>query len=379
MPLWVFAAAVIALWPNTGSFVDRMRIFVAIVLGGVLACALSYALVDRANNDLRAAALAGAAPEESGAIGVRRGLLLAWALGSGIPFAGIALTPAVRSPHAAVPLAAAVITLAVAGLAAGFFITYGSARSIAEPMDRLRASLEQVQRGDLDATLTVDAGGEIGMVQAGFNQMVAGLRERARLQDLFGRHVGEEVARAAMEQGVSLGGEQREVSVFFVDLAGSSVLAREHSPDHVVRLLNRFFAAVVTAAASEGGWVNKFEGDAALCIFGAPTAQDDHAARALRAAIALRDTLDGIDAGIGVSSGVVVAGNVGSEARYEYTVIGHPVNEAARLTDEAKQRASRLLASSAAIAAAPSEANHWASRGVVDLRGTGPTEVYEAI
>jgi adenylate cyclase len=246
-------------------------------------------------------------------------------------------------------------------------------------MDELRAALRSVHAGDLDAAVTVDAVGEIGMVQAGFNQMVAGLREREELRDLFGRHVGEEVARAALESGVSLGGEARDVSVFFVDLAGSSTLAREREPDEIVAMLNRFFAAVVDAAGAEGGWVNKFEGDAALCVFGAPTDQPDHAARALRAARRLRDSLDGIDAGIGVSSGKVVAGNVGSETRYEYTVIGHPVNEASRLTDEAKNYAGRLLAGRAAIDAAPGEAPHWESRGIADLRGTGPTEVFEPV
>lgn len=379
LPFWLIAAVVIAAWPQTGDAGDRLRIFVGIALGGVLTCTLCYVLVERANSELRAVALAGAAPDEYSALTLRLRLLVVWALTSGIPFVGIALTPLVRSAQSSVPLGVPVALLAVAGVSAGLFATVGLASSIAEPLTRIRESLELVQRGDLDSTLTVDADGEIGMVQAGFNQMVGGLREREQLRDLFGRHVGEEVARAALEGGVSLGGEQRAVSVFFVDLIGSSALARETSPDQVVALLNRFFSAVVTAASGEGGWVNKFEGDAALCIFGAPNEQPDHAARALRAACALRNSLDGINAGIGVSSGSVVAGNVGTEARYEYTVIGHPVNEAARVTDEAKHYPTRVLASAAAIAAAPGEANKWASRGIVELRGTGPTEVFEPI
>jgi adenylate cyclase len=93
--------------------------------------------------------------------------------------------------------------------------------------------------------------------------------------------------------------------------------------------------------AAEGGWVNKFEGDGALCIFGAPVTLDDCALRALRAARVLRQELlvlaasnPELDAAIGVSAGTVVAGNVGDEQRYEYTVIGTPVNEAARLIYE---------------------------------------------
>src|SRR5207237_6672377 len=122
-------------------------------------------------------------------------------------------------------------------------------------------------------------------------------------------------------------------------------------------LLNRFFTGVVRVVADEGGWVNKFEGDAALCVFGAPADQPDHAARALRAARRLAAELErlGVDAGIGVSSGRVVAGNIGAEDRYEYTVIGDPVNEAARLSEAAKTRPSRLAASEESVSRAGAE------------------------
>ena len=120
--------------------------------------------------------------------------------------------------------------------------------------------------------------------------------------------------------------------------------------------------------------VNKFEGDAALCVFGAPVPQDDHARRALACARRLRARLDeldgGLDAAIGVACGTVVAGNVGAEARFEYTVIGDPVNEAARLTELAKQHDQRLLASGDAVdCAGGAEAAHWLLDGEVTLRG----------
>jgi adenylate cyclase len=125
----------------------------------------------------------------------------------------------------------------------------------------------------------------------------------------------------------------------------------------------------VEAATAEGGWVNKFEGDGALCVFGAPEPQPDHAARCLRAATRLRDALRAarVDAAIGLSSGEAVAGNVGAESRYEYTVMGRPVNEAARLTDLAKQRPGRLLVSAATVHA--SGAQDWIDAGTVELRG----------
>ena len=204
--------------------------------------------------------------------------------------------------------------------------------------------------------------------------MVAGLREREQLRDLFGRQVGADVAREALQRGIELGGETREVSVLFVDVIGSTELAHRESPERVVALLNEFFKAVVDEIHECGGMVNKFEGDAALCVFGAPVPQRDHAARALACSRRLRariDALDGgLDAAIGVSCGTVVAGNVGAEARFEYTVIGDPVNEAARLTELAKQHDERLLASSDTVdAAGGAETERWAVEDEVTLRG----------
>jgi adenylate cyclase len=233
----------------------------------------------------------------------------------------------------------------------------------------VRTGWARVRDGAVDVHVPVDDAGDVGLLQSGFNDMVAALRERKQLEDLFGRHVGTDVARRAMKAGAVLGGESVAVSVFFVDLIGSSRMAEEQPAEEVVAHINRFLAEVVDATTEEGGWVNKFEGDGALCVFGAPVQQADHAARALRASHVLRDRLRdlGVDAGIGVSSGEVVAGNVGTESRYEYTVIGRPVNEAARLTDLAKQRPSRLLAAATTVALASSDG--WAGAGTVDLRG----------
>jgi adenylate cyclase len=288
-------------------------------------------------------------------------------------------------PRSEPPSEGAIWFIIVAGLLAGTVVVHVATRSLAIPLLELRRAVGQVQHGDLDMKLTVNDGGELGMLQAGFNQMVAGLRERAVLQDLFGRHVGDDVARRAVAAGdVVLGGERREVGVIFIDVIGSTRLAQSRPPEDVVAMLNSFFATVVRVVADEGGWVNKFEGDGALCVFGAPVATDDCAGRALRAARTLRRELlalaasTQLDAAIGVSAGTVVAGNVGAEERYEYTVIGSPVNEAARLTDEAKRRLGRVLASEEAIARAGTEAASWTVGGELQLRGYQETTlVYE--
>jgi adenylate cyclase len=145
-------------------------------------------------------------------------------------------------------------------------------------------------------------------------------------------------------------------------------------PTEVVRLLNRFFRVVNEVVDSEAGIVNKFEGDAALCVFGAPVASEDPAGRALCAARGIAERLERevpeVGFGIGVSAGRAVAGNVGSESRFEYTVIGDPVNEAARLCDLAKDRPEHLLASDAAVERARGpERDLWRQGERTVLRG----------
>jgi len=309
--------------------------------------------------------------------------LLAWALASGIPVVGIGMV-AFGVLFGDTPRSNAtmwsIIFLCVAAVVLGAGAMFGVARSIAEPIQSVRAGLDRVEKGDLDAKITVSDASEVGLLQAGFNRMGAGLREREELRDLFGRYVGRDVARRALDAGVELGGEVREAAVLFVDVVGSTSLAASRPPQEVVARLNEFFAIVLEVVRAHDGWVNKFEGDAALCIFGVPTAGDDAAACALAAGRELAERLERegpLEAGVGISAGEVVAGNVGAAERFEYTVIGDPVNEAARLTELAKQSRPRVLASEAVLRrAARAEQDRWQARGEVTLDGRPePTRV----
>jgi adenylate cyclase len=352
-------------------------LFVTVLLAGMTTAAVAYLLVERIMRPLTALALAAGPPARPAVLGVSARLLVAWTLASGVPVLGIGAVAVAQlangGAHAA-RAAAATAFLAALALGVGLLAIVLAARSVADPLAAVRRALSDVEAGDYDARIDVDDGSEVGLLQSGFNRMAAGLAERERLRDLFGRHVGEEVARAALESGASLGGEEREIAAVFVDLVGSTSLAARRPPTEVVELLNRFFRAIVETVETHGGSVNKFEGDAALCVFGAPVGRPNPARDALAAARRLRarlqSELPGCDVGIGVSAGTAVAGNVGAERRFEYTVIGDPVNEAARLCDLAKQRPERLLASEAAVrrAGAP-EATHWDVGEPILLRG----------
>jgi adenylate cyclase len=368
---------------HSGAYTARVAL--SILLGGTAMSGLAYLITEWTIRPVVAAALADNVPDRTVAPGVRAKLLASWILGADVFLLMIGLS-FVGRPASEPPSELAIWSIIVTGLVTGSAVLYVATRSLAEPLLALRSSVGKVQRGDLEVQLPVNDGGELGLLQAGFNQMVVGLRERALLQDLFGRHVGEDVARQALANGdVVLGGERREVGAIFVDVIGSTRLAQSRSPEDVVSLLNQFFATVVRVVGEEGGWVNKFEGDGALAVFGVPMPAEDCAARALRAARTLRRELLAIaatnpelDAAIGVSAGTVVAGNIGAEERFEYTVIGSPVNEAARLTDEAKRRLGRVLAGDEAIARAGSEAKNWTVGGELRLRGYDETTlVYE--
>jgi adenylate cyclase len=346
---------------------------VTIALAGITTTASAYLLAERSTRPLMALVLDGAAPEVR-SLGIGPRLLLTWLLCSAVPVLMIALIPTGRLPDDPAGLVAPIVFASAVALGAGALGTKLATLAVTQPLRSLRAGLDAVAAGDLDVRVPVDDGSEIGRLQARFNSMVDGLRERERLQDLLGRHAGAEVAREMLEQDPALGGQECCVSILFVDLVGSTALAHTQPPERVVALLNRFFQTVVDVVHEHGGLVNKFEGDAALCVFGAPVEQADHAAQALRAARRLRMRLramDGVlDAAISVACGTVVAGYVGAEERFEYTVIGDPVNEACRLSELAKRHPSRLLTSGDTVReAGPVEQEHWQLDGEVLLRG----------
>ena len=338
---------------------------------------IAYLFSEFALRPIAARALSGEERIKVRGLGVRRRMLLFWCLGTGAPVAGlvvVAILSLTAGDVSLEKLAVVVLVLGAVVLCFGLLVTWLNARAVVSPILAVRNAMEQVEDGTLDVEVHVYDGTELGQLQAGFNQMVRGLREREHLRDLFGRHVGRDVAEAAALNEVELGGETKVVSVLFVDLVGSTTLATEREPAEVVALLNRFFGVVVEEVDRHQGLVNKFIGDAVLAIFGAPVELEDHAARALAAARAmatrLADEVPDLSAGIGVATGEAVAGNVGDESRFEYTVIGDAVNAAARLTELAKDVDGLLLATWETVEAADEEeAGRWREQDTVTLRG----------
>lgn len=382
---WVLTAAVL-IPLNLGAGTEvQVVIASAILFGAIATVSTGFLFTLRTLRPV----LAGVSPDPKmrglTAPGVRARLVLMWTVCTALPGLGIALLLFLQSRgwiiEATTPIDLALLVLALVAVVLGLRAMILVSISISDPVSEVVDAMAEVERGRIDHAVDVYEWSEIGRLQRGFNSMVAGLRERDRLRDLFGRHVGEEVARRAIDADESFSGDEREVTVLFVDLVESTQLAATREPHEVAEVLNDFFRIVVDEVDAHHGLINKFQGDAALAVFGAPLRIDDPAAAGLTTARSLRRQLRSlpVDFGIGVSAGPVFAGNIGGQNRYEYTVVGDAVNEAARLADLAKEYQSRVLCSAAVLeCAGEAEQSHWATDHLeVLLRGrTSPTQLW---
>ena len=375
--LWLLAAVFFTVMTLILQPENALRVALTVVDGTIITCSVSYLLTEFALRPVAARALVDSPPPRRLlAAGLKARMVFFWAVGSGVPVAGLMLAAVLALIEGDVTptrLSVVILALGIVALGNGCLLTWLSAKSVVAPVRSVRDALNLIGEGRLDVSIPVFDGTELGSLQAGFNRMTEGLRERERIRDVFGRYVGPGVVQEALSSD-SLGGEERYAAVLFVDLVGSTELAAERPPAEVVQLLNRFFAIVVSEVDRQGGFVNKFAGDAALAIFGTPAELADSAGSALAAgrelARRLADELPEATAGIGVTAGVVVAGTVGDVRRHEYTVIGDPVNEAARLSELAKTAPGRLVASMSAVAeSAPAEAANWRPGDEVTVRG----------
>jgi adenylate cyclase len=379
---WLGAAVIFGVLLQ-GTPESRTQVAVGVVVAGLFTCALQELLLDKSFRPLFALVL-----DEARLPRWRRELLtrvmVGWLLGSAVPLLAVGLAPLfvpaedLTQGDTKFRLVFAVVTACLAG----GLVMRGAAGAVSEPLNDVTDTLARVEDGDLEVHVDVTHIGEIGRLQQSVNDMVSGLRDRRAVRDLFGRQVGLDPGDVSDGLIPRLGGEGREITALFVDLDGFTAYTLDHTPDEVVTELNAFFAVVIGVVTGEGGWVNKFEGDAALCIFGAPRQLEDHAARALRAAAALPGALaaqpEQFRVGIGVATGLVVVGNVGTAERHEFTVIGDAVNVAARLTELAKRSYGGVLASQETIVAAGETDAGWREVGTETLRGRSkPTRLFE--
>ncbi|GAA5046830.1 adenylate/guanylate cyclase domain-containing protein [Nocardia callitridis] len=352
------------------------KVAFGIAFSAVVVCASTYLIIEFALRPVTSRVLSSRESRSRSGIGVFGRSLLMWLVGSAVPVAGlmvVAILALSMDDVTKARLAVCVLSLGGATLLLGLLLMTQTLAATVAPINDVRRAMREVEVGELDLQLAVYDGTELGELQSGFNRMMEGLREREEIRDLFGRHVGREVADAALTGKSVLGGVEVNAAALFIDIVGSTTMAATLPAPEIVAILNRFFGVVVDEVERHGGLLNKFEGDAALAVFGTPATLPDAAGSALACGRAIRARLDteGADfvAAIGVAEGRVVAGNVGARQRYEFTVIGDAVNEAARLCELAKADSLLLTSGNTVNAADPAEARQWELGESVTLRG----------
>ena len=253
------------------------------------------------------------------------------------------------------------IAVALIFIAFGLLSAWLASRLIIRPIHHLSSAAQKVAEGDLEARVDLQRADDFGMLIGEFNKMVLGLKEKERVQNMFGRHVGRRAAEAILNSPAGLSGTNREITAMFVDVRNFTSISESRRPEEVVELLNVFFQNMVEIVEDSGGMVNKFLGDGLMALFGAvePDAnvEQSHADMAVGCAMRMAERLDEVNQrvslpfdfaiGVGIHSGEAVVGSIGSQQRLEYTAIGDTVNVASRIEGLTKRLEKTILFSAA--------------------------------
>ncbi len=252
-----------------------------------------------------------------------------------------------------------------------------------QPLRDLAVGTDRVASGNYSQRLPVVQDDDLGALAASFNRMQAGLAERQRLHAAFGTYVDPALAARLLEQGDDVfTGERRQVTVMFVDIRDFTPFAEANTAEDTVARLNALFEIVVPAVVDAGGHVNKFLGDGALAVFGAPNDLAEHADAAVSAAVLIHrrvgERFGGeLRIGIGINTGVVIAGTIGGGGKLEFTLIGDTVNVAARLEQLTKTTGDAILLTAQTVDALDSRPAALTDRGFHALKGkSAPLQVF---
>lgn len=243
-----------------------------------------------------------------------------------------------------------------------FFLNFGFSKSLTSNLKKLFAATEQIVTGKFDVDLQVKSSDEIGALAKAFLNMTEGLKERDKIKGVFDKFHSKEIAKKLLSGEIKLGGERKQATVFFSDIRSFTSISEKMTPDQVVAMLNEYFTAMVKIIFDRSGVVDKYIGDAILALWGVPEGKPNDAINAVRACLEMRSFmvnfnkkrvasgLPEIKIGMGLHSGEVLAGNIGSIERLEYTVIGDTVNQASRIEGATKALGADFLISDTTFA-----------------------------
>ncbi len=353
------------------AFFQALRVFGGVVISGVITSAIVFFVVDtQARKAWPRFFPQGDLSKTPGALQMklRTRMFIAFMLASIVPMILMAILSynkarlmLVMNPEDVIQsLFHLTAFLLIAALAVAVILSLLVSGSIIGPVKGMERAMIQVRKGDLNTSARVAANDELGILAESFDQMIEGLRERERIKETFGRFVTPEIAQAILENPPVPGGENTEVSILFSDVRNYTTICEQLSPKEVIALLNDYFEYMVRAIEEHHGLVYQFVGDGIMAVFGAPVKLADHANCAVRSAIAMMGALDRFNAeirrglppiriGIGINTGPVVAGIIGTQQRMEYRVVGDSVNLAARIEALNKDFQTDVLISSATM------------------------------
>lgn len=237
----------------------------------------------------------------------------------------------------------AITLLSVLIIALGVVISIFLGIGFSRPITQLVVATREIGQGNLKYRLDLNRNDELGDLASSFNSMSAELWKKQMMQESFGKYVGSDIVQMILANPESswLKGTRNTASVMFTDIRGFTSYSESLEPEEVVEDLNAYFEIATRVIIEHGGYVDKFIGDAVMGVFGVPVASDNHAEQCVRAALAMQKEF--VEAGkktgnpilprvgIGINTGPLVSGNLGSQAKMEYTVIGDAVNTASRL------------------------------------------------
>ncbi|MFH1541309.1 MAG: adenylate/guanylate cyclase domain-containing protein [Elusimicrobiota bacterium] len=250
-----------------------------------------------------------------------------------------------------------IILITVAILFASILTTILIVTIMIKPINILVSAAKKIGAGDLNQKIVMRRNDELGELTDTFNGMVKGLRDRDFIRNTFGKYVSKEIAETILNSQLKLGGERRKATVLFSDIRNFTSISEKLQPEEVIEFLNEYFAEMVSVITNYNGTLNKFIGDEILAVFGIPICYPNDAKRAILTAIEMQQKLktlnikrkingkDEIDIGIGIHTGNLVVGNIGTDIRMEYTVIGDTVNLASRIETLNKQLGTQILIS----------------------------------
>lgn len=249
----------------------------------------------------------------------------------------------------------------------GSLLSYLLAIAFDKPLYDMKSAVLNIEKGLYDIKISTTSSDELGLLGESINEMAASLKEKEFMKETFGKVVDPAVRDYLLSGNIKLGGEICIATILFSDIRGFTALSEKLNPSQIVAMLNTYFETMSHCIVSEGGLINKYIGVAIMAIYNVPITREDHAIKAYQTASKMLDSLSymnedfsrkglpNLKIGIGLHTGEVLAGNIGSSSRLEFTVIGDTVNVASRIESLCKETGKSLLLSNATATLLPKD------------------------